>query len=159
VPNEVHLIKKSKQVRLTKLNDNVLAKVHLAKVNRLMVVGFKGESVESFVYTPPDYVKGQAYPTVFVLHGGPVSQHNSSFDSWAQLYAANGYIAVLPNPHGSSGYGHDFTYSLNKQWGVPDFADIDAIADHLVQTGISKADQLGVGGWSYGGILTNYVIT
>ncbi|MFT6991402.1 MAG: dipeptidyl aminopeptidase/acylaminoacyl peptidase [Paraglaciecola sp.] len=158
-PYDVHLIKKSKQSRLTKLNDNVLAKVQLANVMRLKVAGYNGESVESFVYTPADYVKGQAYPTIFVLHGGPVSQHDSAFDGWAQLYAANGYIAVLPNPHGSTGYGHDFTYSLNKQWGVPDFADVDAIAEHLVETGISKADQLGVGGWSYGGILTNYVIT
>jgi dipeptidyl aminopeptidase/acylaminoacyl peptidase len=158
-PYDVHLLKKSKQTRLTKLNDVLLNKVYLANASRLKVAGYNGESVESFIYMPQDYKKELAYPTIFVLHGGPVSQHDTAFDYWAQLYAANGYIVVLPNPHGSTGYGHDFTYSLYKQWGVPDFADIDAIADHLVEAGISRADQLGVGGWSYGGILTNYVIT
>ncbi len=78
---------------------------------------------------------------------------------WAQLYAANGYVVVLPNPHGSTGYGQAFTYALNTQWGVPDFADIDAIAGHMVASGISNPKKPGVGGWSYGGILTNYVIT
>ena len=99
------------------------------------------------------------HTTIFVLHGGPVSQHDTAFDVWGQYYAANGYIAVLPNPHGSSGYGSDFTYSLNRQWGVPDFEDVDKIADYLVEEGISDGERLGVGGWSYGGILTNYVIT
>ena len=108
---------------------------------------------------PPNYDNQKIYPTIFVLHGGPVSQHDTSFDEFAQLYASNGYIAVLPNPHGSSGYGQDYSYALNKKWGVSDFKDVDAIADYLVESGISNPDKLGVGGWSYGGILTNYVIT
>jgi dipeptidyl aminopeptidase/acylaminoacyl peptidase len=122
-----------------------LNKVYIAKASRLKVAGYNSESVESFIYMPQGYKKKLAYPTIFVLHGGPLSQHDTAFDYWAQLYAANRYIVLLPNPHGSTGYGHDFTYSLFKQWGVPDFADIDAIADHLVEAGISRADQLGVG--------------
>ena len=106
-----------------------------------------------------DHDASKTYPTIFVLHGGPVSQHDTSFDYWGQLYAAKGYIAVLPNPHGSNGYGEAFSHALFGNWGGPDFADVDAIADHLVASGISDGDKLGVGGWSYGGILTNYVIT
>ena len=157
--SNVHVIKRSKSTRITKLNEELLKDVTLGKVERLTVAGWNNDPVESFVYYPADHEAGKAYPTIFVLHGGPVSQHDTSFDVWGQFYASKGYIAVLPNPHGSTGYGEPFTFSLNAQWGVPDFADVDAIADHLVKEGISDGEQLGVGGWSYGGILTNYVIT
>lgn len=158
-PHNVYLQKKKETTHLSNLNRELLNGVKLARTERLKVSGWKGEQVESFVYYPADHDASKAYPTIFVLHGGPVSQHDTSFDAWGQLYAANGYIAVLPNPHGSSGYGQAFSYALNRQWGVPDFADVDAIANHLVAAGISDSDKLGVGGWSYGGILTNYVIT
>ncbi len=157
-PN-VHVLKRGKSKQITTLNDELLAGVKLGKVERLTIAGWNGDPVESFVYYPVDHKSGQAYPTIFLLHGGPVSQHDTAFDGLAQLYAANGYIAVLPNPHGSTGYGEPFTFALNAQWGVPDFADVDAVADHLVAAGISDGEKLGVGGWSYGGILTNYVIT
>jgi dipeptidyl aminopeptidase/acylaminoacyl peptidase len=158
-PFDIHIVQKNGSERITKLNDDLLQGVPLAKVERLKVPGWNDEPVESFVYYPAEYVAGQAFPTIFLLHGGPVGQHDTSFNEWAQLYAANGYIAVLPNPHGSSGYGQPFTYALNRQWGVPDFADVDKTADHLVNVGISDGEKLGVGGWSYGGILTNYMIT
>lgn len=158
-PANVHVIKKGKSSRITKLNDALLDGVSLGKVERLTVAGYNDDPVESFVYYPADHKAGTAYPTIFLLHGGPVGQHDTSFDALGQLYAANGYIAVLPNPHGSSGYGEPFTFTLNRQWGVSDFADVDAVADHLVKVGISDGEKLGVGGWSYGGILTNYVIT
>ena len=158
-PFDLYLRRKGKETRLTNLNGDILENIKLARAERLKVSGWNDEAVESFVYYPADHDASKAYPTIFVLHGGPVSQHDTSFDVWAQLYAANGYIAVLPNPHGSSGYGQAFSYALNRQWGTPDFADVDATADHLVEAGISDKNKLGVGGWSYGGILTNYVIT
>lgn len=158
-PYNIHVSKGGKSKQLTAINDIILDDINLARVERLKVAGWNDEMVESFVYYPHDHDSSKAYPTLFLLHGGPVAQHDVSFDAWAQYWAANGYVVVLPNPHGSSGYGEAFTYALNRQWGVPDFADVDAIADHLVDTGISDADKLGVGGWSYGGILTNYVIT
>jgi len=158
-PADVHFTKKGKTTQLSKLNAALLDGVPFGKVERLTVPGWNKEPVESFVYYPANYEAGQAYPTIFVLHGGPVSQHDAGFNSWGQLYASKGYIAVLPNPHGSSGYGEPFTYALYQKWGVPDFADVDATADYLVANGISDGNKLGVGGWSYGGILTNYMIT
>ncbi len=148
-----------KDVRLTRLNEDLLNGVNFARVERLKVKGWQGEAVESFVYYPADYKAGKPYPVIYNFHGGPVSQHNSSFDNWGQLYAAQGYIAVLPNPHGSSGYGEAFSYALDKQWGTPDFADIEAITDHLIDNKIADPKRIGIGGWSYGGILTNYMIT
>ena len=158
-PFEVYALNGNDATKLTSLNDELLKDVKFASVERLKVAGWNDEMVESFVYYPADYDANKAYPTIFNPHGGPVAQHSAAFSVWGQLYAASGYIAVLPNPHGSSGYGGDFTYTLNRQWGVSDFEDLDKIADHLVAQGISDGDSLGVGGWSYGGILTNYMIT
>lgn len=158
-PFNVHVMRDGKSQQITSINQEVLKDVTFGAVERVKVAGWKGERVESFVYYPPGYKSRKTYPTIFVLHGGPVSQHDTSFDEWGRLYAAKGYIAVMPNPHGSSGYGQSFSYALNKQWGVPDFDDVDAIATFLVENNISDAKRLGVGGWSYGGILTNYVIT
>jgi len=158
-PFNFYQIKRDEIINLTNYNNAILKDTKLADVKRLIVPGWRNEPVESFIYYPPNYDNQKIYPTIFVLHGGPVSQHDTSFDEFAQLYAANGYIAVLPNPHGSSGYGQAYSYALNKKWGVPDFEDVDAIADYLVENGVSDPNKLGVGGWSYGGILTNYVIT
>jgi len=93
------------------------------------------------------------------LHGGPVSQYDFSFKAEAQLLAANGYVVVMANPRGSSGYGQDFSSALWADWGNKDFEDVMAAVDFAIERGYADPDRLGVGGWSYGGILTNYVIT
>jgi dipeptidyl aminopeptidase/acylaminoacyl peptidase len=158
-PLNIHLYRKGKSEQLTQLNHELLKNIELAKVQRLRVKGFAGDVVESFVYTPPNYDASKPYPTLFYLHGGPVAQHTSAFNKIGQLYAANGYVAVLPNPHGSNGYGQAFSEILFAKWGISDFTDIDMIADQLVASGVSDESKMGVGGWSYGGILTNYAIT
>ena len=158
-PYELYALKRGKLDQITQVNSDLIKDLPLALVDRLTVNGWQGDPVDSWLYYPHDYDSNKKYPVIFDLHGGPVSQHNSDFDTWPQLFAANGYVVVQPNPHGSTGYGEAFTFSLNRQWGVPDFADVEAIADHLVDAGIADPDRLGVGGWSYGGILTNYVIT
>ena len=93
------------------------------------------------------------------IHGGPVSQYDFSFNRDAQLLAANGYVVVISNPRGSSGYGQDFSAALFAEWGVKDFEDVMAAVDYTISEGYADPERLGVGGWSYGGILTNYVIT
>ena len=129
-----------------------------------------GTSVTYFVVTPPGWEDSNndadaaaaaplPLPTLLRLHGGPVSQHNWSFNFEAQLFAAAGYAVLLPNPRGSSGRGEAYSAALHGQWGVPDFADVMGCVDAAVDSGLSDPDRLGVGGWSYGGILTNYVRT
>ena len=93
------------------------------------------------------------------IHGGPVSQYDHGFNFESQLFAAHGYVVVNVNPRGSSGYGQDFSAALWANWGVPDLEDVLAGVDYAVEQGYSDPERLGVGGWSYGGILTNYVIT
>jgi dipeptidyl aminopeptidase/acylaminoacyl peptidase len=93
------------------------------------------------------------------IHGGPVSQFSFDFNFTAQLYAAQGYAVVMANPRGSSGYGQDFSKAIFADWGNKDYQDVMAAVDHVIEKGVADPDRLGVGGWSYGGILTNYVIT
>ena len=88
-----------------------------------------------------------------------MSQYAHRFSFEAQLFAANGYLVVQTNPRGSSGYGQDFSHALWADWGGPDFEDVMAGVDHVVDQGWADPEALGVGGWSYGGILTDHVIT
>jgi dipeptidyl aminopeptidase/acylaminoacyl peptidase len=108
---------------------------------------------------PLDYVEGQRYPTILRVHGGPVYQYSHEFMYDWQVYAANGYAVLAINPRGSSGRGFDFAKAIYADWGSVDADDILAGVDHLVARGIADPDRLGIGGWSYGGILTDFVIT
>jgi dipeptidyl aminopeptidase/acylaminoacyl peptidase len=147
------------RARVTSHNDDFLATVLIAETKNVQFRSEGGIEVEGFVTFPTDYVEGQRYPTLLRNHGGPVSQFAHSFQFESQLFAANGYLVVRTNPRGSSGYGQDFSAALWADWGNPDFKDAMAGIDYAIEQGWADADRLGVGGWSYGGILTNYVIT
>lgn len=159
LPAEVFYLTEDTLDRLTNTNQELLAQVKLAEVKNIQFQSEDGTEVEGFIFTPPDYRAGRRYPTILRIHGGPVSQYDFSFNDDAQLLAANGYVVVISNPRGSSGYGQDFSAALFANWGVPDFADVMAAVDYAIAEGYADPDRLGVGGWSYGGILTNYVIT
>jgi dipeptidyl aminopeptidase/acylaminoacyl peptidase len=145
--------------RLTHVNDSLLSTLRLGEVREERWESEPGVEVEGFVHLPPDYEPGRRYPLLLRPHGGPVSQYSHSFNFDAHLFAANGYVVLTPNPRGSSGYGQEFSAALWADWGNPDFKDVMAGVDHLIGLGIADGDRMGVGGWSYGGILTNYVIT
>jgi len=159
LPPELFLLSEGSLSQLTNTNAELLDQLALAEVRNVTFPSADGTEVEGFIFTPPDYEPGRKYPTILRLHGGPVSQYDFSFNSDAQLLAANGYVVVISNPRGSSGYGQDFSAVLFANWGVPDFEDVMAAVDYAIAEGYTDPDRLGVGGWSYGGILTNYVIT
>ncbi|MDH5384310.1 MAG: alpha/beta fold hydrolase, partial [Candidatus Aminicenantes bacterium] len=114
--------------------------------------------IEAFVVKPPAFDPNFRYPALLRIHGGPVSQYDYGFHFQAQLFAADGYVVVLPNPRGSSGYGQDFSLGIWKSWGEKDYEDVLASVDYVIEQGYADPDRLGVGGWSYGGLLTNHVI-
>ncbi len=159
LPTEVFFLEGGTLGRLTQTNDELLAGIRLGEVENIHFRSRDGTEVEGFLFTPPDYQPGRRYPTLLRIHGGPVSQYDFGFNFEAQLFAAHGYAVVLTNPRGSSGYGQDFSLAIWQDWGNKDFEDVMAGVDHVVERGIADPDRLGVGGWSYGGILTNYVIT
>jgi dipeptidyl aminopeptidase/acylaminoacyl peptidase len=158
-PGEVFLSRDGAMEQLTHTNAGVLDDIKLANVRNVTFPSADGTEIEGFIFTPPDYDADETYPTILRIHGGPVSQYDFSFNRDAQLLAANGYVVVISNPRGSSGYGQDFSAALFAEWGVKDFEDVIAAVDYAISEGFSDPERLGVGGWSYGGILTNYVIT
>jgi dipeptidyl aminopeptidase/acylaminoacyl peptidase len=159
LPTEVFVLENQKLRQLTKSNEDLLNELNLAEVENIHCKSKDGTEVEGFIFKPPDFDTKFRYPTLLRNHGGPVSQYDFGFNFDAQLFAANGYVVVLMNPRGSSGYGQDFSVALWADWGNKDFEDVMAGVDYAIEKGLADPERLGVGGWSYGGILTNYVIT
>jgi dipeptidyl aminopeptidase/acylaminoacyl peptidase len=148
--------------RLTRMNDDFLKGIRLAKVERLKVKSADGQEIDAFLTLPPDAAAGpggRRLPTILRIHGGPTDQYTMSFQPEWQILAAHGYAVVAANPRGSSGYGRDFSHALWADWGNKDYDDVMAAVDRVIAMGIADPDRLGVGGWSYGGILTDYVVT
>jgi dipeptidyl aminopeptidase/acylaminoacyl peptidase len=145
--------------RLTTTNDALMAQIRLPHVEYVHFKSKDGTTVAGYLYEPPDYKPGTRYPTILRPHGGPVWAYYAEFNFDPQLFAANGYVVLTPNPRGSSGYGQDFCKAIYADWGHKDFEDDMAMVDYAVAQGIADPDGLGVGGWSYGGISTNFIIT
>lgn len=158
-PNEIHVGTGDRLRRVTTTNDAFLEGIELAEVKNVHFPSKDRTEIEGFVTLPVGYQEGLRYPTLLRIHGGPVSQFRHAFNFEAQLFAASGYVVVQTNPRGSSGYGQAFSADLWAEWGVRDYEDVVAGVDYTIEQGWSDENRLGVGGWSYGGILTDHVIT
>jgi dipeptidyl aminopeptidase/acylaminoacyl peptidase len=159
-PSEVSLVGKAGSLtRLTRINDAFLAGISLGRVERFTARSADGTAVDWFLTRPPGAQPGTRLPAILRIHGGPVSQYSASFELEWQMLAAKGYAVIAANPRGSSGRGREFSRAIWADWGNKDYDDVMAAVDHAIAMGAADPDRLGVGGWSYGGILTNYVIT
>jgi len=130
----------------------------LATVEDITFRSADGTPIDGFLVKPVDYVAGKRYPAILRIHGGPVYQFSHEFMEDWQVFAANGYAVIAANPRGSSGRGFEFANAIYADWGVKDTADVLAAVDHVVGLGVADPARLGIGGHSYGGILTNQVI-
>jgi dipeptidyl aminopeptidase/acylaminoacyl peptidase len=159
-PDEIFFLSPSAKepTRLTKTNDALFSQLRLAQVDYVHFKSKDGTPIAGYLYKPLDYTPGKKVPTLLNPHGGPVGQYSASFYHLAQLYAANGYAVLLPNPRGSSGYGQKFCQAIFADWGNKDYQDDMAMVDYAVAQGIADPDKLGVGGWSYGGMSTDFII-
>ena len=157
-PNEVFAYDGGTPRALSRQNDAWLAAVRLGNTEQASFASKDGTRISGFIVTPPDYVAGRKYPTLLTIHGGPVAQFANTFMPAWQVFASNGYVVVAANPRGSSGRGEKFAAGIYADWGNKDSEDVLAAVDHAVAKGIADPQRLGVGGWSYGGILTNFVI-
>jgi len=144
--------------RLTTVNDDFLRGIQLAEVRRLKVKSADGTDIDAFLTLPPG-TSASRLPTILRIHGGPASQFSMGFQIEWQILAAHGYAVVTANPRGSTGYGTAFSRAIFADWGNKDYQDVMAAVDHVVALGVADPARLGVGGWSYGGILTDYVVT
>ena len=158
-PAELFTFDDGTLVQLTQETAETLDGVATAQVEKLRFESDDGTPIEAFFFRPADFDDSKRYPTILWLHGGPAAQFTYNYSAIGQLYAANGYVVIMPNPRGSTGYGQEFAQGTVAKWGEKDFQDVMAAVDHGIELGIVDPDRMGVGGWSYGGILTNYVIT
>jgi dipeptidyl aminopeptidase/acylaminoacyl peptidase len=143
--------------RLTHTNDGFLSTIALGSVERFKAKSADGTQVDAFLTRPPFAQTGRL-PTILRIHGGPVSQYSTGFNMEWQILAAQGFAVVAANPRGSSGYGVAFSRTIWADWGNKDYQDVMAALDAAIAMGVADPDRLGVGGWSYGGILTDHVI-
>ncbi len=157
-PFEIFTIPNGKVTQLSHVNDAALAKLKLAPAEYVSFKSKDGTTVHGYLYKPLDYVAGKKYPTLLHPHGGPVWAYYAEFQDFAQLFVANGYAVLLPNPRGSTGYGEDYCKAIWADWGNKDYQDDMAMVDYAIAQGIADPDKLGVGGWSYGGISTDFII-
>ncbi|MFN0084294.1 MAG: S9 family peptidase [Blastocatellia bacterium] len=144
--------------QLTRHNDALFAELDLGQTEE---VGFKskdGTDVYGLLTKPVGYVAGTRVPLLLRIHGGPNGQDQHSFSFERQLFAANGYAVLAVNYRGSAGRGQKFSRAIFADWGHYEVEDLHAGVDHVIRMGVADPDRLGVGGWSYGGILTDYLI-
>jgi len=157
-PLEAFAFEKGTTRPLSRQNDPLFAGLRLGAVDEISYKSADGTEIHGFVTRPPDFKEAKRYPTVLLIHGGPVGQFQNEFEFEGQLLAAKGYVVAAANPRGSSGRGEEFSRAIYADWGSKDGPDVRGAVDHLIAQGIADPGRLGVGGWSYGGILTNYVI-
>ena len=145
---------------LTRLNDNVLDDYALTPFEEFWVDVAGGEKVHSFLLKPPHFDESNKYPVVFLIHGGPQGAWHESWSyRWnPQIFAAAGFVVVMPNPRGSTGYGQKFTDEINKDWGGKVYSDIMAVVDRASYLPYVDSDWMGAAGGSFGGYMIDWML-
>ncbi len=143
---------------LTHQNDALFAELELGATQTVSFKSKDGTEVHALLTTPPGWKPGTKAPLLLRIHGGPNSQEQHAFSAERQFFAANGYAVLAVNYRGSAGRGQKFSRAIAADWGHYEVDDLRAGVDHVIAMGIADPDKLGVGGWSYGGILTDYMI-
>ncbi|MGH7470057.1 MAG: alpha/beta hydrolase family protein [Longimicrobiales bacterium] len=157
-PFEIYAFESNNYRKLTAHNDSLVNALNLADIEGISYKTKDGAEVHATLFKPVGYENGKWYPTLFRIHGGPNSQNGFEFDFERQLFAANGYAVVFPNYRGSNGRGQAWKSAIYADWGTKETIDVLAGADHVVKTGIADPQRLGIGGWNYGCITTDYTI-
>lgn len=120
---------------------------------------FDGLEIEAALLKPSGADAKSKLPLIALIHGGPTGKWNDSIETWGQLLAARGYAIFYPNIRGSVGYGEKFVEMNRGDWGGADFRDVMAGVQDLIDRGIADPQRLGIGGWSYGGYMSEWAIT
>ena len=145
--------------KLSSLNDPFLREVRLDSATRVVFDSKDGTKVEGWLLMP-NHAGGDRVPLILAIHGGPHGAYGNNFDFELQLFAAKGYAVLYTNPRGSTGYGENFLWATwGGGWGIKDYEDVMAGVDHVLAHYPIDAKRLGVTGYSYGGFMTDWIIT
>ena len=158
-PADVHVLDADGKLRrLSHQNDALFAELQLATTEDFTSKSKDGTIVNGLMVKPASYDAGKRYPMLLRIHGGPNGQDDHSFSFEREFFAANGYVVLAINYRGSSGRGTAFQKAIYGDWGRKEVMDLLGAVDQAVAMGVADPGRLGIGGWSYGGILTDYTI-
>ena len=159
---ELHAFENNSQRVLTHVNDSIMNVLQLGAVDDVQFGSTDGVTVGALLFKPANFASGTRYPLILSIHGGPNGQDEHLFSPGAaferQVFAAQGYLVLAVNYRGSSGRGGAWKRAIFADWGNREVKDLLAGVDYLIARGLADPDRLGIGGWSYGGILTDYTI-
>jgi dipeptidyl aminopeptidase/acylaminoacyl peptidase len=155
---EVYVFEGGTLRQLTHQNDALLAELQIAPTEEVSFKSKDGTEVHGLLTKPVGYTAGAKVPLLLRIHGGPNGQDQHQVSLERQWFAANGYAVLAVNYRGSSGRGQKYSRAIWADWGHYEVDDLRAGVDHVIQMGVADPEKLGVGGWSYGGILTDYMI-
>src|SRR5438445_5477439 len=157
-PGELFMLTQGAEARITDLNP-WLHDRYIAEPEQHYFTAPDGWKLEGWVLKPPDHDPSRLYPAVMEIHGGPHAQYGWSFFHELQILAGQGYVGFYMNPRGSDGYGERFRRDVVRDWAGKDYLDLMSSLDQVIErTGYIDANRLGVGGGSYGGFMTNWMI-
>jgi dipeptidyl aminopeptidase/acylaminoacyl peptidase len=139
--------------RLTFFNKPLEDSVDIRPAEEMWITSPTGKKIHTFIVKPHNFDPSKKYPLILNVHGGPQSQWADAFRGDWQVYPGSGYIVAFPNPHGSTGYGQDFTAEISKDWGGAVYQDVMAVADSLEKISYVDKDRMGAMGWSFGGYM------
>lgn len=147
-------------LRLTHLNDELLAQYELNTLEEVNYAGADGTEVSGFLLKPPAFSMENRYPLLTLIHGGPQGAWGEGWSyRWnPQVFAAAGFVVFMPNPRGSTGYGQAFTDEIRGDWGGKPYSDIIAGVDHVIARPYVDATRLAAAGASYGGYMVNWIL-
>ncbi len=157
-PNEVYAFENGETRRLTHQNDPLFGELQLGATEDFTSKSKDGTEVHGLMVKPASYTAERKYPLLLLIHGGPNGQDEHSFSFERQFFAAHGYVVISVNYRGSSGRGSAYQKAIFADWGGKEVMDLLGAVDYTVASGVADPERLGLGGWSYGGILTDYTI-
>jgi dipeptidyl aminopeptidase/acylaminoacyl peptidase len=146
--------------QLTHTNDELFSGLDVNPAEDFEYIGALKAKINGFIVKPPQFDKTKKYPMVLLIHGGP---QGAWLDSWGyrwnpQIWAGHGYVTVLINPHGSTGYGQAFTEQISGDWAGAVYEDLMKGVDYLLKQGYIDPNRIGAAGGSYGGYMVNWVL-
>jgi dipeptidyl aminopeptidase/acylaminoacyl peptidase len=144
--------------RLTSVNADVLQGVKLGAEEAIWYTSTGGARVQGWIIKPPGFDRTKKYPLIMEIHGGPHGMYNGAFSYQLQNFAANGYVVLITNPRGSTGYGSAFGNAIERAYPSVDYDDLIAGVDTVVGRGYIDTQRMYVGGCSGGGVLSSWVI-
>ena len=139
--------------RLTYFNSDLAKEVDIRPAEELWIPSPTGKKIHTFLVKPHNFDPSKKYPLILNVHGGPQQQWADAFRGDWQVYPGSGYIVAFPNPHGSTGYGQEFTSAISRDWNGKVYTDIMSVADSLEKLPYVDRERIGAMGWSYGGYM------